>query len=255
MDIRGVYKMKTGSINHGIMGKKVFKGSIVLIIAFFAILYLSYFFTTGAVYDGTFLKKEGEYPHVEYVGKSGDGHMHILINALDDEGNNVEIEFRLPNKINIKYFIEFKDRFDEIYKFVKIQDQSRNTVFEGLYDENSPFLFDNAGSPYLDSELIRITVGGQSIYNEDYKVSFKEAIDLSTFKKREMRGDMGFLLYALILFSITAIDIKFPLFFFKLNHFLSVKDPEPTDFFYFMQKLSRVLMAGLGVIFLIVAVN
>lgn len=68
-------------------------------------------------------------------------------------------------------------------------------------------------------------------------------------------GELKSLILAIILFRMILIDVKYPLFFFNLKHFLSVKDPEPTDFHIFMQKVARVVISMIGVILLIVAVT
>lgn len=59
---------------------------------------------------------------------------------------------------------------------------------------------------------------------------------------------------AIFLFILTIIDIKDPMLFFRLNHFLSVRDPEPTDFYISMQKVGWVVMPLLGIVLMIVAI-
>lgn len=66
------------------------------------------------------------------------------------------------------------------------------------------------------------------------------------------RGSLKPLLYAIVISIILFIDIKWPLFFFQLNHFLDVKDPKPTDYYLATQKFSRYI-GGIAIIILLVA--
>lgn len=42
---------------------------------------------------------------------------------------------------------------------------------------------------------------------------------------------------------------------FYLNHRLSVKNPEPTEFYYSMQRLSSVVLTGIALILYIIALR
>lgn len=55
------------------------------------------------------------------------------------------------------------------------------------------------------------------------------------------RGSLKPLLYAIVISIILFIDIKWPLFFFQLNHFLDVKDPRPTDYYLATQNFRGIL--------------
>ena len=54
-----------------------------------------------------------------------------------------------------------------------------------------------------------------------------------------MRGNPIWLWGVVIAIVILAIDLRWPDFFFQLNHFLTVKDPEPTDFYRIGQNFGR----------------
>lgn len=102
-----------------------------------------------------------------------------------------------------------------------------------LRDKNGEILFD---------EIIRIHVNTgdtvESRFSKDYEVS------LLTFAYGDndtIRGNPQFLVIAIIFSIITIIDIKDPLFFFQLKHFLSVQDPEPTELYLLLQRISWVI--------------
>ena len=59
---------------------------------------------------------------------------------------------------------------------------------------------------------------------------------------------MLFRSYALgVFFSLLAAAmVAFPRFFFRFQHALSVRDPEPTDFYLAMQKVNWVLLTAVA---------
>jgi hypothetical protein len=63
-----------------------------------------------------------------------------------------------------------------------------------------------------------------------------------------------FLMPAIFLIIFTVIDRMFPLFFFKLRHFLDVKDPEPSDLYIAVQRLSWYAYPVITAILLIAAI-
>ncbi|MFA9377156.1 MAG: hypothetical protein ACERKZ_10450 [Lachnotalea sp.] len=55
--------------------------------------------------------------------------------------------------------------------------------------------------------------------------------------------------------SAQVIDIKFPLFFFQTRHLLEVSNPEPSDFYMFMQRISWVVYPVIGTVLMIMAIR
>lgn len=53
----------------------------------------------------------------------------------------------------------------------------------------------------------------------------------------EKRGEIIPLIMFFIALAIYLVDMKYPLFFFQLHNSISVKDPEPSEFYLAMQKL------------------
>jgi len=77
---------------------------------------------------------------------------------------------------------------------------------------------------------------------------------MATKKDVEFRGQIPFLLMALIILLITWVDIKFPLFLFTLRHFMSVEDPEPSEFYLMMQKLSWYVLPIIALGLMVMAI-
>ncbi|WP_339366025.1 hypothetical protein, partial [Vallitalea maricola] len=71
----------------------------------------------------------------------------------------------------------------------------------------------------------------------DYKVPLINVVELSLRDNEQKRGAGHLVFLAFFLFGITIFDYKYPLFFFNLKHILSVRDPEPSDFYIFCIKI------------------
>lgn len=58
--------------------------------------------------------------------------------------------------------------------------------------------------------------------------------------RRETRGSVAFLLPIGALVVLLVLDVRFPLLFWNLRHGLEVYGGEPTDWYYAMQRVSRI---------------
>ena len=58
--------------------------------------------------------------------------------------------------------------------------------------------------------------------------------------RREPRGSVAFLLPIGALVVLFVLDVRFPLLFWNLRHGLEVYGGEPTDWYYAMQRVSRI---------------
>lgn len=227
--------------------------SVVLLATIF--LYFKAFFTKGVFYENTFLKKEVVSNNTYYTGKSMDGSIRITVEGLVNKNGSADVIYNLPNNINQKYTVNFKIPSNWEFGIENIKDEEGNIVFEGIYRKDSRLLLDKHGRPILGDYQVRILRDGESPFKADYKVSLKNVADFATFSNETIRGKYGFLGVAIFLFALTLIDIKYPLFFFYLRNFLEVKDPEPSDFYLTMQRISWYVYPIIGMILLIVAIT
>lgn len=69
------------------------------------------------------------------------------------------------------------------------------------------------------------------------------------------RGSLDIYIAALFISIIGAVLAAFPETAFYLSHFLSVRDPEPTDFYYFMHKVGCVLFVVIALVMYISGLN
>ena len=243
-------------IKQAISTNKFFKILFFTFIIVVTIFYFKIFFTTGVHFDDAFLVKDVVNSDNHYIGRSQYGGIHITVKGLRNVTGSVDVIYRLPNNINRKYTVNFKDAGNWDLGIRNIKDRDGNIIFEGEYRKDSLFLLDKTGCPLIDEDnIIRVLVNGESPYNADYKVSLKNVADFANFADDTIRGRYEFLLLAMLLFVLTWIDIKFPLFFFSLKHFLDVRDPEPSDFYIYMQKISWYVLPVIGIVLMIVAIN
>lgn len=218
------------------------------------ILYFKAFFTTGVYFDDSFLKKEVLASDSHYIGKSAHGSIHITVKGLKNKHGSAEVIYRLPNNINKRYTVNFKNAGNWDMGIENIKDEAGNIVFEGEYRKDSNFLYDKDGKPMI-SDAVRIRANGEKVsYNANYRVSLKSVADFASFAKDTVHGKFELLFLAIVLFTITIIDIKFPLFFFSLRHALHVKDPEPSDFYIEMQRATWIVLPIIGVLLMIAAI-
>ncbi len=236
-----------------LIGKnKLFRIALIILITALLGLYFLAFFTTGANYEDTFLKKEVVSSETHYVGKSLWGTIHITVKSLDDTRNSFNVTYRLPNDIHKVFTVDFTGN-GNLGQGIRIKDESDNLLFEGEYRKGDLFLFDNNGQPFMEG-IGEISVNGQSPYNSYYSIPLKNVVSFAAFENDTIRGDVRFLLLAVFLIILTAIDMRFPLFFFKLKYMFAVNDPEPSDFFLAMQRISWYAYSVIAFILLICAV-
>jgi len=208
----------------------------------------------GVFFDDTFLKKQGKYPNIQYVGKTNQGSIQISVDVLNEDQNNINVTFKLPNNINKQYNVRFKDSSVWGLSNIVVEDYSDNVIFEGQYNESISFLFDKYGIPSTNNKTTIVRTNEKVTYDKNYEVSLKKVVDFAAFANETTRGKLEYLVITVLIFTLTLIDIKYPLLFFKLNHMFSVKDPEPSDFYISMQQMSWVIMPTIGLALLIAAV-
>jgi hypothetical protein len=232
--------------------RKIFRIALILMTLVLFGLYFSVFFTKGIEYDDTFLKKDVAGADSHYMGKNQWGGIHITVKGIKGVHDNIEVTYRLPNNIVKSYTVSFEE-YDGFREKVIIMNGKGDLIFEGEYREGDVFLIDKNGDIFFEG-IGEIFVNDQNPYNADYKIYLTNIVKLATFENEEIRGKAGLLFTAILLIILTAIDIRFPLFFFTLNHFLSVKDPEPSEFYIIMQHFSRYVISVIAFIFLIAAI-
>lgn len=221
-----------------------FLGIIVIILL---ILYFKTFFTNGALFYDKFLKKEVIDSEIHYINKKYN--IHIIVDRIDY--NNIIVTYNLPNNRRKEFNIDYSTEDNWEFNIHRIENENGSTLFEGKYRIGTFFLYDKNGKPIFDTSLLET----RNQHNDSYEVSPLNILNFAFSSNDRLRGELGPLMMAILLFIITVIDIKYPLFFFTLNHFLDVKDPEPTDFYLSMQRVGWVVLPLIGVLLMILAIQ
>ncbi len=245
--------MDIESMKQGIEGNRLLKGIILAFLAAALILYFIVFFTRGAEFDDTFLKKEVVSSDAHYTGKNMYGSIHIIVKGIKDVHRSAEVIFRLPNDINRRYTVNFQDPKNWDAGIENIKGEDGSIVFEGEYRKDRDFMVDKNGELWLDYNA-RVMKYGESPYNEDYKISLKNVADFAYSAKDITRGNYGLLVLALFFLAITIIDIKYPMLFFNLKYSFSVENPQPSDTYLALQKISWVAYPVIALFLMIAAI-
>lgn len=242
--------------NEARISKPMFlKALLSAIIIASLIFYFKAFFTKGVYFEDTFLKKESVSSETNYIGKDNYGSIQITVKGLPNMNKSTDVIFNLPNNIRRQYTVNFKseDNLDEGIENIK--DKNGNIIFSGgKYRKDFHLLFDENGEPVM-ADIVQVKVSGQNPYTDNYKVSLSSVTGFATFENDTIRGKYKYLVAALLIFVFTLIDIKFPLFFFTLRNILDVKDPEPSDFYTEMQRISWYISPVIAIILMIVAIS
>lgn len=237
--------------------KKYIKIGILILVLILSIVYLNIFFQKGISYDGTFLVKKKASQGIYFEGKSKWGKLEFILKGDYKKDSKVVLDYKLPNDIDGTFSLEFK--FDETRNryIVNILDDKDSEFFNGFYESNEYFhLVDEEENIIFQDP----TVGYEGYESEDpykgsYKLSPYNIVGLATQNNLVMRGDFPSFFMAIVILIITFIDIKKPLFFFNLDTFIYVKDAEPSDFYFKMQKISWIVLPLISVIILLMAIK
>lgn len=246
--------MRRQTTNQNMLSHSYFKVFLAIIILIIALFYFKFFFTKGIYYDDVFLKKkEVTSHHYQYVGQSLHGDLSIAITGDKNTDMSSEVTYRLPNHIDRRYTVYYINKHDWDAGINKIIDEKDEVIFEGEYRKDVGIVFGTDGKPIFNSEIVYLQ-SGESRYTRSYTITPHNIASIATFNKDTIRGNPVFLLIAIVLFLYVLVDYHFPRFFFFLDHFISVKNPEPSDFYLSLQKASWYVAPIVGVGFLIAAI-
>lgn len=229
---------------------KIVLSAILVVILIF---YFKAFFTKGAYFGNTFLVKSVVGAERHYTGKNNQGGIHITVKGLENKHNSADVIYRLPVNVNRQYTVSLKNGSNWNLGIENIKDKDGIIIFEGEYKRGQQYMVDRNGKPLFDFDIRAITdvdIG----YDENYIVPPKNVADFVFSEKDTIRGEFSYLIYAIIIFLITWIDFKYPLFFFKLKYWIDVEDPQPSEFYLTMQKISYVVVPIIGIVLMIAAI-
>ncbi|HWQ30439.1 MAG TPA: hypothetical protein VN549_05555 [Negativicutes bacterium] len=238
-------------VKEAITKNMLIKVAIAAVAVVALILYFRTFLTKGIFYDGNFLRKEAAASETYYRGRGPYGYIHITVRGIKDKDPSAEVIYKLPNNISSQYTVTFRDRSHWAEGIENIKDEKGSVVFEGEYRRGSLFLIDKNGELVMDMQF---RVEGIDPYDQSYKVPLANIASTASFDDEAIRGRLDLLFPAVLLLAFILIDIRFPLFFFSLKHWWDVKDPEPSDLYVSMQRLSWRITPIIAIVLMIAAV-
>ena len=115
-------------------------------------------------------------------------------------------------------------------------------IFSGGCDPASSHLYREDGS--WESGLVISASTSYAGYWDSSSLDVRDVLHFALGPDTVYRGSWAIYFLALFLSAIAAIDVAFPKVLFYLQHCLSVQDPEPTDLYLAMQKVSWVILAA-----------
>lgn len=226
---------------------KIIKYAVVLL-ALLLLVYLPFFFQKGIVLDNSFLKKTETESETVYSGKVNRVKTTIVKNgeiATDPSIKIRVLEGNEPEKVfTLSILDTVKNEFGVRYTFSVEEPSGEVSVFGYNSREIHPFT-DETGNPIfiIDSMVFR--------FEEDEPTSmenlmFKVAV-IAFGEADTIRGNVRYFMFALLILGMAFIDFRWPLFYFKLDHFLFVRDPEPSELYLSLQRGRWIAMPIISV--------
>jgi len=226
-----------GGIGGVVLIRKKYRAILLGILSgVIAILYFTLFFQKGILFENSFLKSSKGINGFAYTGTAYGEHIQVITKGDIRHSNTASITYSVGDWLKKTYIVNVLSS-TEVSSEVTIY-ENNNLQFEGTYSPNS-----NLGFVLLDKEgeLVwdfSVSYNNQGPFNEGYNVSKSHIIATAFQNNIIVRGNGGLLLVAILLILFTAIDIKWPLFFFHLRYMLSVNNPEPSDLYIALQRIS-----------------
>jgi len=150
--------------------------------------------------------------------------------------NDVDVDFTLDGEMR-HYHIESKA--DGVSDPVVKIEQDGVLIFTGtaLGSPGDALLWREDDGGLADE--VNVIVNGE-YQKSDLWPSCTWLYNVAVGGRRETRGNLSFLLVIGALAVLLVLDVCFPMLFWQLRHGLEVYGGEPTDWYYAMQKVSRI---------------
>lgn len=199
------------------------------------VFYFNAFFSKGVYFYDHFLPEVDSQSGTVYQNRN----YKIEVTEAKNTASEVDVIYTFPYDEPQTYSLAFRDGTNWGRGIAYVEDDQGEIITE----EDDDY-FSNAPTFYVNS----VPVDG-------YQLSPKHVVDMAKGDYYQIRGQVDLLIMAFIIFIITAVDITFPLFFFKLKYFLSVNDPEPSDFYLAIQRMSWIALPIMGLFIMLLAIT
>jgi len=134
-------------------------------------------------------------------------------------------------------------------------------VFTGACDSGTRsdvlgyMVYNEYGVWELQTDLFFHTEYSDGGYWDYYETGISTVLDFAFGPPMVSRGDSVLFLYGLLMAVLAAVQVAFPNALFQWNHRWYVKDPEPTEFYFGMIRLSSGILTILMLILYIMALR
>lgn len=228
------------------------KGLLVLLAAMMIVSGVYMYLNRGQIwleFRGESLKHNWveELEQSVYSGKCKGRDVTVTVNRTK-QGDRVKID--AGTDWYREYFVEFlPDEFVmeldgrpmldvELYS-IRITDGAGNLVFQGGYSPVNHMTVDKNGNWDVG---VSIEAGGSGRDAwTDYEPS---PVQLILSENTYTRGDWGLYFMMVLLTLVAMVDVAFPKALFYLEHMFTVRDPEPTEFYFVMQTLGWFVLTA-----------
>lgn len=216
-------------------------GSLLATGALFVIflgVYLFQFTRPGAFIAGEFFPAQPAGDTVLYQGELH-GVPGVLIFEPQEDGGVFLLQF---GGFSEKYGFAFGEEEGPYGRPLAITGGDGALVLECFYAGPGLPLLDGTGAPATDDGLtITAETAGES-QTTLFSTPFTSLAQLAAGDNIHYRGSWQWFFFISVLAGLLSLTVAFPMTWFKLNHFLSVRDPEPSDFYLAMMKVEWVLV-------------
>lgn len=171
----------------------------------------------------------------------------VTITCREENGTKL-VDFSAPGHYSAACRVEYPEgtittEFSKTIPRIRIL-RNDEVLFSGGYDpdpENWYMDYYNEDGTLTLSVVtsIRTSDGTDPWFNFEFDTS--DIIRFANGPGISARGSWGIYFLTLFVTIICALLTAFPNTVFHLQHFLSVRDPEPTEFYYFMHKVGSVI--------------
>ncbi len=231
--------------------EKQLKIILPIIVALLAIIYFFFFFQKGIIFYDNFLKRSVNGNQILYNANISYGNIDIIV--ISDIENDFQITYNLPENEIKSYNLQFSNQEKNLSNLL-ITSASGETLFKGKYDSyDNNFLHDeNNEVVYCQDNFINIIMNNENSF-EDYEPDYRNMASIVQGEDIKIKGNFALMLFGLALLALTAFDMKFPLALFYLEHFMSVNNPEPSDYHIAVQRFMWGVYPIIAIILLILS--
>lgn len=191
----------------------------------------------GISFEEMFMEMEEQDGKIIYTGRKHGEDVTVI--CYEEDGADV-VDFTVGDRYRHLCRVEYPagnilTEWGEAVQRIRIL-RDGLTIFSGGYGAGGYYAEDGSWDPMLTIKA------GYSDPWYDYEFTAGDICYFADGPETVARGSWVFYAVMVFLSLIAAVEIAFPETLFYLNHFLSVKDPEPSDFFWAMHRIGCVVI-------------